>query len=94
MTQTNQSYRQYLIDNANSVMEVNLNQACQQLCGCSYRSEQSSKDVKYIYKSQLDNSTPYGYERSDLKTNYIERQIRETARAYAPIITTRQYLKE
>jgi len=81
MTQTNQSYRQYLINNANDVMQVNLNR-------------QSPRNTEYIYKSQLDNSTPYGYEHSDLKENYIRRQLRETAKAYAPIIRIQQYLKE
>ena len=94
MTQTNQSYRNYLVNNANSIMHVNLNKACEQLCGCAYASEQSPRDVKYIYKSQSDNTTPYGYEHSDLKNNYRDRQLRETSKASAPIITTQQYLKE
>jgi len=94
MAQTNQSYRQHLVNNATTIMHTNLNKACEQLCGCAYTSAQSPIDTKYIYKSQSDDKTPYGYETSDLKDSYRNRQLHETAKASAPIITTQQYLKE
>jgi len=94
MAQTNQDYRRYLTSNAEHIMHANLNKACEQSCGCAYKSEQSAHNVKYTYKSQSDNITPYGYEHSDLKESYIRRQLHETAKASAPIITTQQYLKE
>lgn len=94
MAQTNNDYRKYLINNANKLMQTNFINACQHSCGCTYTSENMVTNNKYIYKSYADKSMPYGYEQSDLKDNYINRQTREIEKSSAPIIKVEQYLKE
>lgn len=89
---TNYQYRQYLIHNADKVMNINNNAACDQCGVCKYGAPfQGVHNGKYIYKSAIDRKTPYGYETSDLKNVYLSRQALES-RLEAPLMSQQSYL--
>ena len=78
---TNSSYREYLVNNTNSLIENNKN------VFCNYKKFiKKSSSNKYLFKSINDNNKPFGYEVSDLKMNYIQNQINKT-NSTAPIIS-------
>lgn len=77
----NASYREYLVNNANSLIEKNRN------VFCNYKKFISkSNNPKYIFENINDNKKPFGYECSDLKRDYLQNtQIKSNSSA--PIIT-------
>ena len=83
--QNNYDYRQYLIKNADSLMNKN-RMACFMLNnnvrvgGTEYVPRN-----KYIFNGVHDNSQPFGYEKSDLKNLYLSRQ-QLAAKKEAPIV--------
>ena len=67
---TNKDYRTYLQVNADSIMRLNASQAIQQ---CSVQKTQTAPvaNQPFLYESFLDQSKPFGYEDSDLKSMYL-----------------------
>ena len=79
---TNSSYREYLVNNTNSLIENNKN------VFCNYKKFiQRNGNNKYLFKSINDNNKPFGYEVSDLKINFIQKQTIKTNNT-APIISS------
>ena len=85
--QTNYQYRQYLIKNADAIIQTNQVAACDQCCKCQYGKNQAkNQSGKYIYSSCSDASQPFGYETSDLKNMYVSRQALQS-RLTAPLLS-------
>jgi len=71
----NYNYRQYLQKNGNTLILKNQLSACNN-CGLAWNEYHNKNDThkKYIFKACNDDSTPPGYEKSDLKNSYLSRQ--------------------
>jgi len=92
---TNSDYRTYLINNADKIIKYNQLQACDQCCSCPAvygNLGQTNTNGPYLYKSCSDRSTPFGYETSDLKSEYLSRQ-ELSKRLNVPLLTQEQMLK-
>jgi hypothetical protein len=90
--QSNYQYRQWLINNANSVMQSNTVASCAQCCGCMESFNSVPNSNKYLFKSCADKTQPFGYETSDLKNLYLSRADLQS-RLCAPIMTQSEMLK-
>lgn len=91
---TNWQYRQYLTENANSIIKSNQIEACDECCYCpALRNGEPISNTPFLYKSCMDKSQPYGYENSDLKNVYLT-SYQLQARMVAPAITQEQLLQE
>ena len=90
--QSNYNYRQWLINNATSVMKSNSVASCAQCCGCTESFEPVSNSNKYLFTSCSDKTQPFGYETSDLKNLYLTRADLQS-RLNAPIMTQEQMLQ-
>lgn len=98
---SNWEYRQYLTNNAKSIMEHNFREAANDT-GYNNASMPmpniQSNEVKgfetypYSFKSVLDTTEPKGYTTSDLKETYLTRE-QLAARQISPVITQDQLLK-
>ena len=83
---SNYEYRNYLTKNADSIIKYNQLQSCNECGSCYYTNSQPIKNTNpYLFKSCGDQSTPYGYENSDLKNIYLSRHELQT-RKIAPSI--------
>jgi hypothetical protein len=92
--QTSYDYRNYLINNAESIIAKNKVAACDECCVCKVNLlPNMHKNKKYIYKSCTDDNKPFGYESSDLKTMYLTRKELQS-RMRGPILTQEQMLHE
>jgi hypothetical protein len=89
---SNYQYRQWLINNAESVMKSNSIAACNQCCGSMNNFTPQPQSQKYLYKSCSDNTKPFGYESSDLKNLYLSREQLQ-GRLTAPIVTQNELIK-
>jgi hypothetical protein len=89
---SNYQYRQWLINNAESVMKSNSIAACGECCGCMENFTPRPDSQKYLYKGCGDNTKPFGYESSDLKNLYLSREQLQ-GRLAAPIITQNDFIK-
>jgi hypothetical protein len=95
---SNSDYRQYLIRNADEVMQANLIGACDS-CGFNLNLISNSNDNAYsgnypkpfLFSSPWDRSQPFGYESSDLKNLYLSRYELQS-RMMAPALNQEQYL--
>ena len=87
----NYQYRQWLISNGQAVMRQNRKSACNECSQCVQEAAQAPPQQKYLFKNCADNSTPYGYEGSDLKNLYFTRQSLQS-KLKAPIMTQEQLL--
>ena len=98
---SNSDYRQYLIRNADEVMQANLISACDS-CGFNLNLISNgnnnnggggdSRDPKpFLFSSPWDRSQPFGYESSDLKNLYLSRYELQS-RMMAPALNQEQYL--
>lgn len=88
---SNFEYRMFLTNNANKIMQTNKKEACN-MCGvCQYGYPLQMNNGKYLFKSIQDNTTPYGYENSNLKNEYLTRQQLQS-RLVAPILNQNQLL--
>ena len=77
----NASYREYLVNNTNYLIEMNRN------VFCNYKKfVPKSNNRKYIFNSVNDNNKPFGYECSDLKRIYLQ-NVQIKSNSSAPIIT-------
>lgn len=70
---TNWQYRKYMTDNANLIIESNQINACESIGGCVNFNTGVIPNTPYLYNSCLDDAKPFGYESSDLKTNYLKK---------------------
>ncbi len=91
---TNWQYRQFLVNNADSIIKANSLDACDNSCYCpSVSMDSGSSNTPFLYSSCLDQSQPFGYENSDLKNLYLSRQQLQS-RMVAPILTQEEYLQQ
>ena len=83
--QNNYDYRQYLINNAESLM--NKNRMSSFMLNNNVRLGDSNHVThnKYVFQGVQDNNQPFGYEGSDLKRLYLTRQ-QLAAKKEAPIV--------
>jgi len=88
---TNWQYRKYLVQNADQIIKLNQQEACNDCGCCNVPHSEKSSNTPYTYKSCVDNSTPFGYENSDLKNTYLTAQQLQ-CRMNAPILTQEQYI--
>lgn len=87
---TNYDYRQWLINNASSVMKSNEAAACTANCVSQIPPHRTNE--KYLFKGNTDATQPFGYETSDLKNMYLNRNALN-GRISAPIMTQYQMLQ-
>ena len=90
----NFEYRQFLIKNADSVIQRNQMEACNNCCSCweNFNDRNTVKcPNKYIFQSCTDKTQPFGYQNSDLKNLYLSKKALES-RLVAPIMTQAQML--
>jgi hypothetical protein len=92
---SNFKYRQYLTNNAESIIKTNQMQACDECCGCParYGNNQPNTGTPYLYKSCTDPTQPFGYNNSDLKKEYLSRE-ELNSRMFAPKLSQYQYIQE
>ena len=91
---TNWQYRQYLTNNADSIIKYNQLAACDQCCSCpaKYGDGKEISNSPFLYKSCTESTQPYGYENSDLKNLYLD-EYQLQCRLITPVITQEQLLK-
>lgn len=90
---SNYEYRQFLIQNGEKIIKGNQTGACN-MCGfCQYGTSYQSrnKEGKYMYKGSSDTHMPYGYELTDLKADYLERQALQS-RMDASVVSQQELL--
>ena len=102
---TNWEYRKYLISNADKIISFNQREACDECCSCpprysdpsltplEVRDLNNSQNTPFLYNSCSDDSTPYGYESSNLKNIYLKDHELQS-RMIAPLLTQDQYLAQ
>jgi hypothetical protein len=92
---SNWDYRQYLVKNAENIMQQNSVSACDQCCACParYGADQTipQNNNPFLYKSCMENTQPFGYQSSDLKKMYLD-DYQLQARLSAPILSQYEYL--
>lgn len=72
---SNWEYRNYLINNADSIIKTNQFEACGECCSNNmFNNNHTDNYTPYIYSSCSDKAKPFGYETSDLKNMYLTRQ--------------------
>ena len=103
--QTNWQYRNYLVNNAESIIKHNQQEACDECCSCPAKYSdpsltpieveklKNSSNTPFLYSSCSDSSAPYGYETSNLKNMYLQDHELQ-ARMIAPVLTQDQYLAQ
>ena len=84
-------YRQWLINNGNTIREKNYAMAKNESSECVESGKKMKTNDKYVYQSCLDNSRPFGYETSDLKNIYLSRNKLQS-RVNSHILTQEQLL--
>ena len=70
----NWNYRQQLIKNADTIIEVNQKKLCVNEC---YYNNKTIPSNPFLYKSSNDLREPFGYENSDLKQYYLHKRGNE-----------------
>lgn len=87
--QSNWDYRQFLQKNANTIMQLNYKEYCQDIgLVPSVLSHQATpaQNVPHSFRSSFDHTSPgYGYYSSDLKNPYLSREQLQ-ARMISPYI--------
>ena len=92
---SNWQYRKYMQDNADSLVKYNQLAACDQCCSTTARhgvETDGKNNSPFLYKSCLDNSQPFGYENTDLKSLYLTSHQLQS-RMLTPVITQEQLIK-
>jgi len=91
---TNSQYRQFLTENADSIIKSNQMDACDNCCYCpAMKSGEPISNTPFLYTSCMEKTQPYGYDDSDLKNLYLSSNQLES-RMVAPIISQEQFLKQ
>lgn len=89
----NYEYRQFLIKNGVSLMNQNNIASCNECSECVLQNTSNDKSYgKYLFTSVRDNSKPYGYQNSNLKNLYLERQSLNS-QFVSPIVTQDELLR-
>jgi hypothetical protein len=70
---SNFDYRRFLTNNGTSIINTN-NMCAQTYVGVSSFDSNRPFHNKYLFKSNADMSMPYGYEGSNMKTEYVSRE--------------------
>lgn len=93
---TNYKYRQFLVNNTDSIIERNQIEACGQCCNCPYSHGQngymgsnSNNQGPHLYNCSTNNVRPMGYKNSDLKNLYLSSNALNN-RLYTPEIALNQ----
>jgi len=68
----NWQYRQYLTKNADSIIKYNQTSQC--IEQPTYPKTTHSTDGPYLYTSCVDRAQPTGYQNSNMKQNYLDKQ--------------------
>ena len=89
---SNWQYRKYLQENADQVIEYDQRMACNECCGCPYYKNNQSANNPYLYTSCTEKTQPFGYEGSDLKNLYLNRQELQ-CRMSVPDVSQYQLMK-
>ena len=99
---SNWMYRQYLTKNAKNIMEENFKTSANDkgynnrpidLPNIQSNNVNFEASGPYLFKSTLDNATPFGKSESDLKETYLTRE-QLYARKVSPVITQEQLIKK
>jgi hypothetical protein len=90
---SNSQYRSYLVHNADQIIKMNQQEACNDCGCCNIMQSQRTTNSPYVYQSCVQNNMPFGYEDSDLKNVYLTSQQLQ-CRMTAPILTQDQYLMQ
>lgn len=91
---SNFDYRSFMTKNADAIIAANQMEACNRCCSCPANPNASkTPNTPFLYKSCVDNATPFGYETSDLKQGYLSAYQLE-CRLMAPALSQDQYLKQ
>lgn len=92
---SNWQYRKYMQDNADLIIKKNQLDSCDDCCSCpaNYGTQNEyQKRTPFLYKSCIDKSEPFGYEKSDLKTDYLT-SYQLQCRMFTPVMTQEQLIK-
>jgi len=82
---SNMQYRQYLQNNALNIMKNNQLNTCDECGICPYNpSTYNNLTQPFFYSNLLTNNSPFGYNNSDLKNEYLTRQTLQS-RLFTPI---------
>ena len=82
---SNMQYRQYLQNNAVNIMKNNQLNTCDDCGICPYNpSTYNNLTQPFFYSNLLTNNSPFGYNNSDLKNEYLTRQTLQS-RLFTPI---------
>ena len=68
----NWKYRQALINNADTIIKYNQSSQCEEQP--HYPKTTHSTNTPYLYTSCVDRAEPVGYENSNMKKQYLEKQ--------------------
>lgn len=89
---SNNDYRKYLTKNADSVIKYNQLQACDECCSnINFIQNKKTSNTPFLYKSCYKKETPTGYETSDLKEEYLTRNMLQS-RLVTPVFSQNQLL--
>lgn len=91
---SNWQYRKYMQANADSIIKHNQLESCDECCSCPaiYGGENESQNHSpFLYKSCIEQSQPYGFENSDLKTAYLS-TYQLQCRMFTPVMTQEQLI--
>ena len=81
----NSGYRKYLQNNALNIIKHNQLEMCNKCGICPYqRSTYDNLAQPFFYSNLLENNSPFGYNNSDLKNQYVSRQVLQS-RLFTPI---------
>jgi hypothetical protein len=89
---SNWQYRKYLTQNAKKIMRTNFRESANDVGYIKIDEKQETQNGgPFSFKSFLDDSKPFGYQNSDLKSLYLSRE-QLNSRKVAPAITQEQLL--
>ncbi len=71
---SNWDYRHFLTRNAVNVMEKNYNESANDTGSFFIKQNESTSNSPFLYGSINENTTPFGFERNDLKDIYLSRE--------------------
>lgn len=92
---SNWEYRKYLTENAKKIMEYNFRESSNDtgyykrpidIPSIQTNEVRGFHNTPYVYPSNLDNSKPFGYSSSDLKSLYLSKE-QLASRKIAPVIS-------
>lgn len=83
--QTNMQYRHFLQNNALNIIKNNQLNSCDECGICPFHpSTYKNLTQPFFYANLVNNDSPFGYNNSDLKNQYLSRQTLQS-RLFTPI---------